>query len=190
MLSFIIGIVALIMIIMNIVMTRNRLRRAIVIIDIGVVGVILCAFLLNAVTKSYYRKYEEDYNKIGGTILNSVSYEGEDDDYFYVEDSYMFGSSICAIPKENCECGPLVKIAGSVYLYIERGQNINLSDSVEIGGRSCYLAPAVVRIVPDFWEWQLIAFAFGSLTIFVGNVIVFIIFVVQNYRKKGAHHEC
>lgn len=169
---FFISIVTFILIIMNIAVTRNRLRRVVVIIDLGVVGIILCIYLLNAVTKSYYRKYEIDYNKISGSILNSFCYEDEDDDYYFVRNSYMFDSSLCAIPKENCECAPFVKIAGSVYLYIEKGQNISFSNTVEIGGRSCYLAPAVVRIVPDFWMWLFISFVIGSIILLVINGIV------------------
>lgn len=185
MVFFIIGIVAFILFIMNIIITQNRLRRVIVSIDIVVIGIILFTFILNALTKNSYKKYEEDYNVITGNVLSGIRYDCEDDNYYYVSGSYMFGSDYLAISKDTCECGPFVKIAGTVRLYIERGQNINYSNCVEIGGRSCYLAPAVVRIEPDFWEWLLASLIVGSITLFVSNLIVFLIFIFQKKWTDG-----
>lgn len=180
-----VAILLVALIIGNIALARNKLRRVIVILDICVVCLVLFTYFLNVVVKISYQKYDKQYNCLSGTILTSFHYEGENEEYYFIRDSYLFGSDLCAVPKSECKLGTCAGIVGNVYLYTDSSKpNFDYDHPVEIEGKTCVLAPNVVMIMPDLREVFFVSVLLGGAVLFIGNIVTCIILLVQKCKSR------
>ena len=181
---FLVIILPIVLTIINIILGSRKKRLITIIVTSIVLTIFVFIVLINVFYSHKIDKDRNDYLISSGSILSGIYYVSTDDNYHYVNNSYLFGVDSYAIPIETCELSPLSRISNDVYLYYERDSTKEYERIIGKDGYSYELRNDIVRIEPNFWSLGFAYAVCGTIFLALFNIIMFILILVQRHKDK------
>lgn len=178
-------ILLLLLMLYNALNVKGILKKILIIGECLTAVIVISLLLLTAVSRLSYKEQAGEDALMGGTLMNSLTFEGEAEAYYLVKRSYLMEADLLAIPKETCKMSVWVPVTGYVFLFERSGSAIYFSEEnrIQIGEKQGYLADGIYRLVPDFWLIAFEAFLYGVFFITAGNFLIAVYVFLQKKNK-------
>lgn len=159
------GVSLLVFTVLNIISAVKMHKKLPIVIEC-----VLYAFLLGLFVFPYFQNIGNNGSDVYGKgLLTSITFQKEDNDYYYFIKSDLMSEKQFVIPRAQAELPMLVKNRSHVYIYCEKSTEL-FNGSVMIGSDEYLLADNVVKITADI-----------SSIIFVLTIIILSVLYLYNF---------
>ncbi|MGN0665260.1 MAG: hypothetical protein ACI4KF_01905 [Huintestinicola sp.] len=163
----------------NIKLSEGKARTAAIIVNAAMLGAFLIMIVLLSLHYGSVANDSEKYYINGRGIFGSVSYTGENEDYYFFKESkFIHGAEDIAVPKSNATLPLTAKVCKTVYLYCHENASFSY---IEIDSKEYCLYSEVFRIRINYTDLVIAAGFLDIVTNFLYNMIsLFICICIVN----------
>lgn len=154
-------------------------RKCIVIFNGVLYGIFIILLLLSFHQDMKIEKLSDKYKVHPSNWISSWTYEKSDNEYYYIQQSSLFGYDDYVVPRRNCKLSAISREVAGLILFTSQDTLIFDDNRIEIDGKEYILADSVVMIEPDYDYLSSVYTIIAGIILLIGNLITLIIVIVK-----------